>query len=260
MLRMSRCWMIANAILMLTLLSCTTLTAPRSILRFQAVAVPTVAQHERSYTEQVYKIETNWGSASCWVISCQRFRGGFRTVVVTAGHIEVEHPPYYLITGQDENGWDRWVESTSISVHPSADIMLLEFITESYFVPRTIDSRQVAYGEVLWLEGFPAGFGPYLRKGYSSGADRLSTDAWPGDSGGPISDADGEVVGILVATLSTQYGLVSFAARMVVLADISDWLGKELQRARFDEVETTGGEDLTVPAGGSDLGEPELGG
>lgn len=173
-------------------------------------------------------------------------------MVVTAAHFG-DSGPFHMLVGTDE-----YLESSRVSVHATADIMLVEFLSEDYFVPRTMDIRQVAYGEELWLDGYPGGEGPFLRKGYSSGGDRTSTAAWPGDSGGPISDAQGEVVGILVATLMTRHGLVPFAARMVVLADISDWLGKELQHERF--IETPSGEVQEIPIGGGDLGEPEFGG
>ncbi len=202
----------------------------------------------------VYMIESVYSSASAWVVQCEPFEEGFRVVAVKAAHfvLPIEDDFLFMVYADEHE-----MMGTRFSVHPTEDLALVEFFSHTYVRPRAIAPRRPVYGEELWLEGYPGGEGPYLRSGYYSGADRVGMCAWWGDSGGPISDSRGNVVGILVAGIQTVYGPIPCASIMVAMADVEPWLRKELQHERFEEA--PGGEGEAVPVGGSDLGESESG-
>jgi len=169
-------------------------------------------------------IESEFGSATAWVVDCRPAEDGYDVTVVTAGHfVTPDNPPPYVLDGS-------LVTHDTGKTHPTEDFALVTFRSSHYMTPLPLDPRPLVYGEELTLDGFPEGEGPYRRGGFSGGDIRTSTPAWPGDSGGPISDTDGEVVGILVQVIVTPWGdIVSFAAEMVPLVSVNEWLREELQ-------------------------------
>lgn len=201
----------------------------------------------------VYLIQNDHATASAWIVQCTPYDEGYRVVLVTAAHFADAPDDLYMLTGPGVV-----LLGIGSRVHPTEDIALVEFYSDQYLQPRTYSVRQLRYGEELLLEGYPGGVGPYLRRGVYSGADRCSVPAWWGDSGGPISDSKGEVLGILVAGVETEHGPATSASFMVVLSDVEPWLRKELQDERFTR-QAPGGEGEAVPAGSGSLGESEPG-
>ncbi len=175
-------------------------------------------------TELVYKVETDtgWGSGS--VISCTPHDNGYKVILLTAKHV-VQYADDILLRDQVPLS----ASQDSVHLHPTEDAALVVFYSVKYYEPRGIEYYPTEYGERLFLDGFPAGEGPYRRGGYAGTDGNVSTNAWPGDSGGPICNKDGDIVGILSTILQTYQGDVTFAAHMVQMADIKEWLRKELQ-------------------------------
>lgn len=188
---------------------------------------------------------------SGFVVSSLLQGDSFRTVVLTARHVLVLFDDEIETVMLGDQG--KRYFSTDRSLHPDVDAGVVVFITDEQYKARDLSDRVPLYGEKLKLEGFPEGKGPFIRQGLSSGDDTASFDAWPGDSGGPVSDEYGRVVGILVATeIGGRYQRITFMSYVVLVSDISDWLGKELSH---DRLETPREQVRGIPVGSGDLGE-----
>jgi len=114
-----------------------------------------------------------------------------------------------IITGQD----------------PDSDIAILKIYGNGYTVAKLGDSQQLLIGQLLIAIGNPLGYQHSVSTGVLSGVGRtlrtangqtienvLQTDAPlnPGNSGGPLINTDGDVVGINTAIIGGAQGL-SFA-------------------------------------------------
>jgi S1-C subfamily serine protease len=111
-------------------------------------------------------------------------------------------------------------DAAVISVHPEQDLAVLQAktIPDDLFAATLQSTRDLAVGDEVIAVGFPFGIGPSVSYGVVSGlgreylspeGKRLLTNliqfdaaANPGNSGGPLVTADGEVVGIVTAILN----------------------------------------------------------
>jgi S1-C subfamily serine protease len=117
------------------------------------------------------------------------------------------------------------MEATISGKDPDSDIALLKIYGTGYSTARLGDSQQLQIGQFLIAIGNPLGYQHSVSTGVLSGVGRtlrtangqlienvLQTDAPlnPGNSGGPLINTDGEVVGINTAIIGGAQGL-SFA-------------------------------------------------
>ena len=111
-------------------------------------------------------------------------------------------------------------DAAVISVHPEQDLAVLQakIIPDDLSAATLNSTRDLAVGDEVIAVGFPFGIGPSVSAGVVSGlgreyltpeGKRLLTNliqfdaaANPGNSGGPLVTADGEVVGIVTAILN----------------------------------------------------------
>lgn len=117
------------------------------------------------------------------------------------------------------------MEATIAGKDPDSDIALLKIYGTGYSTARLGDSQLLQIGQFLIAIGNPLGYQHSVSTGVLSGVGRtlrtangqvienvLQTDAPlnPGNSGGPLINTDGEVVGINTAIIGGAQGL-SFA-------------------------------------------------
>jgi S1-C subfamily serine protease len=111
-------------------------------------------------------------------------------------------------------------DAAVISVHPEQDLAVLQAktIPDDLSAATLQSTRDLALGDEVIAVGFPFGIGPSVSAGVVSGlgreyispeGKRLLTNliqfdaaANPGNSGGPLVTADGEMVGIVTAILN----------------------------------------------------------
>ncbi len=104
------------------------------------------------------------------------------------------------------------------------------------------ESDDLAVGSMVWAVGSPFGFEQTVTAGIVSGKNRLTTDTRrgtsnqlqdllqtdaavnPGNSGGPLVDSQGNVVGINTAILGETYQGISFAVPSAVAKFVSEQL------------------------------------
>ena len=118
----------------------------------------------------------------------------------------------------------RQFVATLVGEDESSDLALLK-IEAPDLIPATWgDSEQVNVGSIVWAIGSPYGFQHTVTSGIISGKNRpgdinhptqslLQTDAAvnPGNSGGPLVDAQGRVIGINTSIFGDSFQGISFA-------------------------------------------------
>ncbi|HEX2473357.1 MAG TPA: trypsin-like peptidase domain-containing protein [Lacipirellulaceae bacterium] len=134
--------------------------------------------------------------------------------------------------------------ATVIADDPIMDIAILKIDLPNLIPAEWGDSDQLQEGDLVWAIGSPFGlersltFGIVSNKTRRSGShlsdspyqEYLQTDAAvnPGNSGGPLVNIDGQVVGINAAIFGPAYQGISFA------------IPSALVRERYDELKTNG--------------------
>jgi S1-C subfamily serine protease len=153
------------------------------------------------------------GSGSGFVFSSDGLIFTNAHVIAKAGTIRVT-----LLDGSE-------LEATITGTDPDSDIAILKIYGNGYSVATLGDSQELRIGQFLIAIGNPLGYQHSVSTGVLSGVGRtirtstgqiidnvLQTDAPlnPGNSGGPLINTNGEVVGINTAIIGGAQGL-SFA-------------------------------------------------
>lgn len=119
--------------------------------------------------------------------------------------------------------------ATVVGADPLVDLAVLKTEMDDLIAAEWGDSDQLDVGEMVWALGSPFGFEKTITFGIVSAKERrgirdsygrrkihqefLQTDAAvnPGNSGGPLVNADGEVVGINTAIIGRSFQGISFS-------------------------------------------------
>jgi S1-C subfamily serine protease len=163
------------------------------------------------------------GSGSGFVFSSDGFIFTNAHVIAKAGTIRVT-----LLDGTE-------MDATITGSDPDSDIAILKVYSNGYSVAKLGDSQELRIGQFLIAIGNPLGYQHSVSTGVLSGVGRtlrtntgqvienvLQTDAPlnPGNSGGPLINTDGEVVGINTAIIGGAQGL-SFAIDINLAKEIA---------------------------------------
>lgn len=158
----------------------------------------------------------------------------------------------------------RRTSAEHAGVDKLTDLALLKVNASGLIPVDWADSDELQVGSLLWAVGSPFGLERSVSFGILSAKNRgaiagtahqdfLQTDAAvnPGNSGGPLVDASGRVVGINTAIVGQTYSGVSFAIPSNVARDVSErlqsggyvpraWLGVELSTVTEQQAEALG--------------------
>jgi serine protease Do len=148
----------------------------------------------------------------------------------------------------------RKVKGQIISSDDETDLALLKIDAEKLTAVRWGDSDQTEQGAMVWAMGSPFGLEHSITSGILSAKDRaglagtayqhfLQTDTAvnPGNSGGPLVNTEGQVIGVNTAIVGEAYQGISFAIPSNVAKTVFErlrdegtvrrgWLGVELDR------------------------------
>lgn len=127
-----------------------------------------------------------------------------------------------------------------IGVDPGIDLAVLKISTSGLIAATWGDSDQLDVGEMVWAIGCPYGLDQTITAGIVSAKGRhdvsnnlyqdfLQTDVAvnPGNSGGPLVDVAGDVVGINAAIFGPTYQGISFAIPSNLAKEVYDKIRKE---------------------------------
>jgi serine protease Do len=114
-------------------------------------------------------------------------------------------------------------EATLVGVDTVSDLAVLKIDAKNLIPATWGDSDQASVGSIVWAIGSPYRYDQTVTSGILSGKDRpgdksrkqnlLQTDAAvnPGNSGGPLVNADGDVIGINTSIYGESFQGISFA-------------------------------------------------
>ncbi|HTN74976.1 MAG TPA: trypsin-like peptidase domain-containing protein, partial [Pirellulaceae bacterium] len=161
----------------------------------------------------------------------------------------------------------RRLRATPLGVDSLTDLALLKVEASNLIAAEWGDSDALPVGSLIWAVGSPFGLERSVSFGILSAKNRggvagsphqdfLQSDAAvnPGNSGGPLVDVTGRVVGINTAIVGQTYSGISFAVPSNVARDVAErlkgggyvprgWLGVELADLSQEQATTLGLED-----------------
>jgi serine protease Do len=131
--------------------------------------------------------------------------------------------------------------ATVVGVDPMTDIAVLKTTLDDLTPVEWGDSSEMEVGELVWAVGSPFGLQKSVTSGILSAKERrgitgggvlqefLQSDAAvnPGNSGGPLVDIHGKVIGINTAILGEAYQGISFAIPSEMARDSYERLRKD---------------------------------
>ena len=139
--------------------------------------------------------------------------------VMTNAHV-LEDASRFFVELHDR----RRFEAELVGIDELSDLALLKIDAPGLVAAEWGDSDEADVGSIVWAVGSPYGFQQTVTSGILSGKDRpgdgnfrkqtlLQTDAAvnPGNSGGPLVDAQGRVIGINTSIFGETFQGISFA-------------------------------------------------
>lgn len=155
-------------------------------------SLPTITEQEFLVNHKSVKIDTVEGSGSGFAINEYQ--------VVTAWHVVTSRwsgapmdPTFIHLHDMDG------ATPSSIQQLGDLDAALLTFPIPHGLPIWQLDNRQIQEAEPIYISGWGVGVHWWSRGLGTADSDRVSLPVAPGDSGSPVFDARGAVVGILVA-------------------------------------------------------------
>jgi len=200
---------------------------------------------DKNIFKTVYKVNHSGGSGSCFYLRDL-------DLFVTNNHVVEGHHEVALLDSDRTPHYARVV-----LVNPEADIALLAAEGDYKALPSVVlagdDSLQIA--DKTHVAGYPYGMPFTLTEGTVSSPNQLmegeyyvQTDAAvnPGNSGGPVFNSDGEVVGITVSKF-TDADNMGFAIPVRKLRELLSNIDGEIERDTFKVM--CSGCDCLIPEG-----------
>lgn len=164
----------------------------------------------------------NTWSGTATPIACELIDGRYHVTFLTAKHCLGDEGTVYTI---DQGYLTPTVGAGSGGHgHPSLDVAVIVCVCFDAIKPRGISYEEPAFGDRVFVCGFPSGVGPYLTEGFYSGDGRISASAFPGSSGSAVCNERGQVVGVLTAGYAEGFQFIDFMVLEIPTAEFRTWL------------------------------------
>ena len=165
----------------------------------------------------IHQVENEDGSYTIWFL--------------TAAHVT---------RGGENQDWSAVLRSERVLFrgrhtfrHDYLDAAVVTFTSTEPVTLLHVDGRRPEFGEKVWTAGYPMLQGPFITEGIVSGEGMLSTEvymtssnAYYGNSGGPVIDSNGRVVGIIEAVGWDPFSdtIIPHMVWFVGTAHVVEWL------------------------------------
>lgn len=161
-------------------------------------------------------------SGSAVPVSCVRLDDGrWQTLFLTARHVVIDQPETDWSVNQDS---DRWIgDGTVLSQHPLQDAALVLFWSLDPVAIVLLNAQAPTIGDRVWAIGYPLGQNRMVSEGIVSNKNSATTNVYYGNSGGPVVDLRGSIVG-LVSAMRGRRTPVHHLMVMVSISDLVEWL------------------------------------
>lgn len=164
-------------------------------------------------------------------VSCTlREDGKWDILFLTAGHlVPLGRQNFWLALWRpeyDSEGSERvrLQGGRMLSVHEQEDAALMVFIADEPVPCVPLSPRELQFGDSVWAVGHPLGFELHITGGYAADVDSVTSPLCYGNSGGPIIDKDGYVVGIASSTAFVNRQMVFYLTELVPVSRLVEWL------------------------------------
>jgi serine protease Do len=169
--------------------------------------------------------------------------------IITNAHVISKMKNIYV-----ENSKGNYFTAESIYMDNVADLALLRITDTTYKtvnnLPYSVKKINTDLGEQFFTLGFPRneivyGEGYVSAKSGNDGdstAYQLTVSANPGNSGGPVINSNGEIIGVITAKDSKADGVV-YAAKSKNIFKMLDQLKKD-SSSKYQNIKTSTGNDL----------------
>jgi S1-C subfamily serine protease len=156
-----------------------------------------VASSRMQAVTATWMLRTPFGSGSAVVIRCTPEGEGWRITALTAKHVMHLHQIKGFTMVLKQSGANI-PGGTIVALHPTRDIALISFYhTEPVPVIRIASAPPIVLDPIT-VVGFAGGRGNrWISEGIICGDTRCTAPVAPGDSGGAVMNAAGELVGIV---------------------------------------------------------------
>jgi S1-C subfamily serine protease len=156
--------------------------------------------------------------------------------LIFTNHHVVEGAEKIMVSLLNENE----IEATLVGKDPDTDLAILKIYTDGYSFARLGDSSQLQIGQFVIAIGNPLGYQQTVTTGILSAMGRtlrtnngmlidnvIQSDAAlnPGNSGGPMINTDGEVIGVNTAIIAGAQGM-SFSVDINTAKEVASQLIK----------------------------------
>jgi len=178
------------------------------------------------------KLDNGISCGTGWPILCEHTPFGYRILLITAAHVVEDDPdiPEWVLE-QYQKPWqasfrDGTLENGRVlSQHPQRDVAVLQFYSKFSMGTHVMAEYEPEYGETVVHSGYPA-CDEDLRTtlGLSCHAGVATFSAYPGHSGGPVLNGNGEVIGILVGGLGNGFDMIDFSSRYIPTNAFIEWV------------------------------------
>lgn len=166
---------------------------------------------------------------SCAPVHCeQQGEGSWRVTFLTAKHV-VDGDSYlapWIVTNPRGDKLEYGIVS---AMHPTLDVALVTFTSDRPFEIFEFIDTEMRRGDPAWVVGYPLAQHLSITKGWIGERFHVSAPIIFGNSGGPVLDYQGRIVGVISTVGIFRGHPITHMACFVPILDVRSWIQGQLR-------------------------------